>query len=69
LPIGAAQLPLLDHVHGLDSGDQLHCAPERFEPQHWICDSLHSSVVLLDDIVEVFALASFDIEQVTARRG
>ena len=43
LSIGAVQLPLLDHVHGLDSRNQFLGAPKRLEPQHWICDSPMSS--------------------------
>jgi NADPH-dependent curcumin reductase CurA len=32
--LGAAQLPLLDHVHGFDTGDDPRRAPERLEAQH-----------------------------------
>ena len=59
------QLPLPDHVHRLDSGNELHCAPERFKPQHWICDSLHDPVVLLDDVVEILRLAQLDVQTST----
>lgn len=34
------QLPLLDHVHGFDSGDDPRRTPERFETQHRPGDSL-----------------------------
>ena len=56
------QLPLLNHVHGLDSGEQFPRTPERLESQHRICDSLHSPVVLLHDVVEVLALAQFNVK-------
>ena len=49
-------------MYGLYSSEQLHCAPERYEPQHWICDSLGGPVDLLDDVVEVLALAQLDIK-------
>lgn len=31
-PAGAAELPLLDHVHDLDARDDLHRRPEGLEP-------------------------------------
>ena len=62
LSTGAVQLPLLDHVHGLDSGEQFPRTPERLESQHRICDSLHSPVILLDDVVEDLALAQLNVK-------
>ena len=56
------QLPLLDHVHGLDSGEQFPRTPERLESEHRICDSLHSPVILLDDVVEDLALAQLNVK-------
>ena len=66
----AAQLPLLDHVHGLDSGEQFHRSPERLTSKHRICDSLHSPVILLGDVVENLALAHSapPVEQASDRR-
>ncbi len=55
------QLPLLHHVHGLNSGDQFLSTPKRLVAHHWVCDSLHGSVVLLHDVVEVLLLAQFDV--------
>ena len=60
---GAVQLPLLDHVHGINSGDQFVRAPKRLEAHHRICDSLHRPVVLLDKVVEILGLAKFDVVQ------
>jgi hypothetical protein len=48
------QLPLLQHMHCLDAGNQSLCTPERFEAQHWTGDSLHRPVILLDEVVEIF---------------
>jgi len=62
LSIGAVQLPLLDHVHGLDSFDQFLRTPKRLEPEHRICDSLHGPVVLLDDVVQIFGLPQLNIK-------
>ena len=57
LPTGAVQLPLLDHVHGLNSRYQLVRAPKRLESEHRVCHSFHSPVGLFGDVIEVFRLA------------
>ena len=44
-------------MHRLDSGDEDPSTPKRFESEHRACDSYDGSVVLLDDVVEVFVLA------------
>jgi hypothetical protein len=59
---GATKLPLLDHVHGLDAGEQLPRTPERLEAQHRIRDPFHSPVVLLHDVVEILRLAQFNVQ-------
>ena len=56
----AALLPFLDHVHGLDAGDDASGGPERLEPHHRSGSSLDRPVVLLDDVVEVLRLAQFN---------
>ena len=48
-------------MHGLDAGNQSLRTPERFEPQHRTGNSLHRPMVLLNDVVEVFRLAQFNI--------
>jgi hypothetical protein len=58
----AVHLPLLQHVHGLDTGNQFLCAPERLEPQHAVGDPFHRPLVLLNDVVEVFGLAQSNIQ-------
>ena len=50
-------MPLLDHVHGLDPGNQFLGTPKRLESEHRACDSFDAPMVLLDDVVEVFVLA------------
>lgn len=54
---GAVQLPLINHVHGLDSGDQFLRTPKGLEAHHRVGNSLHCSVVLLHDVDEIFRLA------------
>lgn len=55
-PAGAAELPLLDHVHGLDASDDLHCRPEGLEPHHRPSSPLDGSVSLLNNVAHVLAL-------------
>ena len=58
----AAELPLLDHVHGLDARDVLHRRPEGLEPHHRSSSLLDGSVILLDDVVQVLALPKLDLD-------
>ena len=60
--VGAVHLPLADHVHGFDSGDDDSCTPKRLESEYRPGDSFDGSMVLLDDVVEVFALTHQDID-------
>ena len=53
LPFGAVQLPLADHVHGLDARNEFASATDVLEPQHWPHDSLDGPVILLDEVVGV----------------
>ena len=50
------KLTLLDHVHGLDSGDDTSRTVERLEAQHRLHDCLDGSMVLLNDVVHVLRL-------------
>ena len=54
------QLALPDHVHDLDPGERHGGGPEGFEPEHQSRLPLNGSVILLDNIVEVFDLAHLD---------
>ena len=58
---GAVHLPLLDHVHGLDAGNNNAGTPKRLELQYRSSDCLDCSVILLDDVVQVFVFAHQDI--------
>lgn len=60
MTIWAGQLPLADHVHGLDAGDDLGRRPERLEAQHGPGAPLDGSVVLFDKVVQVLRLAQLD---------
>jgi hypothetical protein len=55
------ELPLLDHVHRLDSRDQSARAVEVPEPEHGSHDAFDCAVILLDDVVEILALPHLDI--------
>ena len=48
-------------MHGLDSGDDDSSAPERFQTQHWSGDPLDGPKILLDNVVQVFGLAHYDV--------
>jgi len=55
------ELPLLDHVHGLDAHDDGASAAKRLEPEHWSHDAFDGAVILLDQIVEVLRLPYLDV--------
>ena len=61
MALGAAQLPLADHVHCFDSGDDDSCTPKRLKSEYRLGDSFDGSMVLPGDVVEVFALTHQDI--------
>lgn len=48
-------------MHGFDPGDDNSRASKRLEPQHRSGYPFDRPVVLLDDVIEVFALAHQDI--------
>ncbi len=54
------QLFFLDHVHEFDPDERVLGCVKRFEPQHGPCHPLHSSMILLHDIVEILDLADGD---------
>lgn len=55
-------LALVNHVHCLDPSNKDSSTPKRLESEHRMSDSFDGSVVLLDDVVEVFVLAHQDID-------
>lgn len=59
---GAVHLPLANHVHGFDAGDENAGTPEWLEAQHRPGDPLDGPVVLFDDVVEVFVLTHQDVD-------
>ncbi len=64
----AIELALVDHVHGLDAGDQGTRAAKVLEPEHGSDDALDRPVILFDDIVELLALPQLDLgAQVSAQ--
>ena len=54
------QLFLLDHMHEFDTDERPLGCIERFEPQHGPCHPLHASMILFDDVVQIFDLADGD---------
>jgi hypothetical protein len=44
-------------VHRSDAGNEDACAAKDLEPEHRSYDSFDSPMILLDDIVEILALA------------
>jgi hypothetical protein len=57
------QLALPDHVHEFDAGKRHRGRPEGLEPQHRPYQPLDGSMILFDDVVEVF-----DLTDLNARR-
>lgn len=45
------------HVHDFDSRDSFFGSFERLESQHWFYDFLYESVILFNNIVEIFLLS------------
>ena len=56
---GSPSAPM-DHVHGLDAREEDSSAPKRLESEHKVCDFLDCPVILLNRIVEIFALTQFN---------
>lgn len=59
--VWAVHLPLLDHVHGLDSGDEDSSTPKGLESEHGSGDPFDGPMILLNDVVQVFGLAHYDV--------
>ena len=54
------ELPLFKHVHRLYSRNENTRTAERFHAQHWANDPFDRSMVLLDDVVKIFAVTYFN---------
>jgi hypothetical protein len=52
-------MTLLEHVHELDAGDTLRRI-ERLKPEPRAGDTLHGSMILFHDIVEILHLTDDD---------
>ena len=53
------QLPFLDHVHEFDTDQRVLGRRKRLESEHGTCHALHTSMILLHNIVEILNLADF----------
>ena len=56
-----AQLALADHVHEFNSGESCRGGPNGFEPHHRPHHSFDGSVVLFDDVVQIFDPTDLDV--------
>jgi hypothetical protein len=54
-------LPFLDHVRGLNPGYENASAAKHFESKHRSNDAFNSPLILLDNAVQILALAQFDV--------
>ena len=57
---GEQQLTLPDHVDQLDPRERHGRRPEGLEPQHRSHQSLDGSMILLNNVVEIFDLTDLD---------
>jgi hypothetical protein len=55
-----SQLPLSDHVHELDAGECRRSRTKGLEPERRSCFPLDCSVILFDDVVQIFPPPDFD---------
>jgi hypothetical protein len=55
------QLTFADHLHELNSSERHGRRPEGLEPQHRSHLALDRSMVLLNDVVEVFKLPELNL--------
>jgi hypothetical protein len=53
-------LPLADHVHQFDAGQNDASTPEILEAHHWFDDGLEDTVILLHDVIQVLVLVDLD---------
>jgi hypothetical protein len=56
-----AHLALADHVHEFDAGNGCCSRSKRFKTEHWPHHSLDGTVVLFDDVIQIFDLTDFDV--------
>ncbi|WP_130619116.1 hypothetical protein [Dyella amyloliquefaciens] len=59
-PVGAAHLPLLDHMHHLDAATQDPGTLDAFGAQRGSRSSLAGAVILLDQVVQILLLSNVD---------
>ena len=56
-----SQLPLSDHVHELNAGERRRGRAKGFETQRRPRHPLDRSVVLFDNVVQIFLSPDFDV--------
>ena len=49
----AIELPLFDHVHGLDAGDEFGCPVEALKSEHGSRSVFDGPMVLLHEVVQI----------------
>ena len=54
------ELAFADHVRDFDAIKRCRCRFERLEPQHWSDQPFDEAVILLDNVVQVFAPHHFN---------
>ena len=54
--VGDRQLSFVNGVHHFNASDHTARAPKGLEAEHGTCEPFHCSMVLLDDIIEVFTV-------------
>src|SRR5450756_466556 len=59
-PATIFHLPFSDHVHEFDAGEKDSGAAKILEAEHWSGSAFNSSMVLLDNVVQVLDLAHDD---------
>jgi len=58
-----SELSLADAMHQLDAGDRDRRIPEHLEPEHRHCALLHTSMVLLNQVVQVLRRAQLRVRR------
>jgi hypothetical protein len=51
------ELTLADRVHQFASGEHIASGAKRLEAQHWSGHAFDRTMVLLNDVIEVFSMA------------
>src|SRR5262249_25055006 len=57
---GGFQLSLTNGMHDFNAGNRTACGPKGFEAEHGTSDSFYRSMVLLNEVVEIFGVADED---------